>query len=57
MAVRMASRPDFSEGVRAVVVDKDRQARWAPASWQDVSEEEVEAMAGELPAGLGLLLG
>jgi hypothetical protein len=43
--------------VRAVVVDKDRQARWAPASWQDVAEEEVEAMFEELPAGLGLLLG
>jgi hypothetical protein len=57
MAVRMASRPDFVEGVRAVVVDKDRQASWAPASWRDVREEEVEAMFGELPAGLGLLLG
>lgn len=33
--------PDFVEGVRAAVVDKDRSPRWSPASLEAVSEEAV----------------
>ena len=35
--------PDFAEGVRAQVIDKDRQPRWQPASLADVSDAEVAA--------------
>ena len=36
--------PDFAEGVRAMVVDKDRQPKWTPAAIGDVDQAVVEAM-------------
>jgi enoyl-CoA hydratase len=37
------ARPDFYEGVRAALIDKDRTPRWAPARVQDVSEADIDA--------------
>lgn len=34
---------DFVEGVRAQVVDKDRQPRWSPGSLAEVTPEQVKA--------------
>lgn len=42
--IRMVMRPDFKEGVRAAVVDKDRNPRWQPSHIGDVDEPAVEAM-------------
>ena len=36
--------PDFAEGVRAMVVDKDRRPRWQPARIEDVDPAEIAAM-------------
>jgi enoyl-CoA hydratase len=42
---RHATRhPDFLEGVRAMVVDKDRQPRWSPAGIEDVDPAEIDRM-------------
>jgi enoyl-CoA hydratase/carnithine racemase len=36
--------PDFAEGVRAMVVDKDRSPRWQPARIEDVDPAAIAAM-------------
>ena len=38
----MAGR-EFYEGVRAMLVDKDRAPNWQPAALEDVTEDMVEA--------------
>ncbi|MFC7553595.1 enoyl-CoA hydratase/isomerase family protein [Pseudoroseomonas wenyumeiae] len=35
--------PDFAEGVRALLVDKDNNPRWTPARIEDVEPALVEA--------------
>nr|WP_275889347.1 enoyl-CoA hydratase/isomerase family protein [Nakamurella flavida] len=40
---RLAARPDFAEGVRAKIIDKDDDARWQPATLDAVDPAAVEA--------------
>lgn len=44
MAPRMAGFPDFAEGVRAQLVDKDFTPRWADESLAAVDQEAVEQL-------------
>ncbi len=41
LAVRLATGPDFAEGVRAQLVDRDRSPRWQHSRVEDVSRDEV----------------
>lgn len=41
IAGRMLFRPDLAEGVRALLIDKDRRPRWMPAAIEDVDGDEV----------------
>lgn len=43
LVCHMLARPDFAEGVRALLIDKDNAPRWAPADIRDVSLHEVAA--------------
>lgn len=43
MSVNCAKRGHFKEGVRALLIDKDRNPQWTPSTVADVSSEEVEA--------------
>jgi enoyl-CoA hydratase len=40
----LLATPDFAEGIRAAVVDKDGSPRWSPASLEAVDEEDVAAI-------------
>jgi enoyl-CoA hydratase len=44
LACRIISTPDFQEGVRAVVVDKDNAPRWSPACLGDVTEAKLDRL-------------
>ena len=54
IAVRMVARPDFAEGVRAQVVDKDRSPKWQPSELADISNELLGAVFADLPSSEGL---
>ena len=38
-ALQVFASDDFREGVRAAVIDKDRNPRWSPARIEDVTPE------------------
>lgn len=58
LSVRFHGSADFLEGVRAQVIDKDRNPRWSPASIDEVTEETVAAYFTTLGADeLGLTSG
>lgn len=46
-ASHMARQPDFAEGVRAVLVDKDNAPRWSPADFADVAMDELRALTSD----------
>lgn len=43
VGLRFLDGPDFREGIRAQVVDKDRTPHWQPASLAEVSRDDVDA--------------
>jgi enoyl-CoA hydratase len=51
VATRVVQRHDFVEGVRALLVDKDNQPRWEPATPQAVSEHLIDTIFAPMPEG------
>jgi enoyl-CoA hydratase/carnithine racemase len=51
MVHHMLEAGDFVEGVRALLVDKDKRPRWRHAGLDAVPAGEVEAVLAPLPAG------
>ncbi|RUO74089.1 enoyl-CoA hydratase/isomerase family protein [Pseudidiomarina sediminum] len=55
LSAQCAARGDFAEGIRALLIDKDKQPKWQHASVADVAAEDVDAFftspwsAGEHP--------
>jgi enoyl-CoA hydratase len=46
---RVAREPEFYEGIRAVVIDKDNAPKWNPPTLEAVSEEKVASYFAKLP--------
>ena len=49
IAARMMLRPDFAEGVRAVLIDKDNAPHWYPATPEGVTGEMLNEIFAPLP--------
>lgn len=49
LAVRLATGPDFAEGVRALLVDRDGDPHWTHSRIEDVSRAEVLSYFEPLP--------
>jgi enoyl-CoA hydratase len=50
IASRVIVRPDFAEGVRAVIVYKDNSPKWDPATAEGVTDALIDAIFAPLPA-------
>jgi len=50
LAARIILQPDFAEGVRAVLVDKDNSPHWNPAAPEGVTDALLDAIFAPLPA-------
>ena len=49
LACAIIRRPDFVEGVRAVIFDKDSAPRWNPATLEGVTDGMIDAIFTPLP--------
>lgn len=47
---------DFNEGVRALLIRKDRKPKWKPTYIEDVSDEYVQSFFKPLPSNMRLPL-
>ncbi len=48
---RVLIRPDFAEGVRAVIIDKDNAPKWDPATPVGVTDDLLDTIFAPLPPG------
>ncbi|MGK6356087.1 enoyl-CoA hydratase/isomerase family protein [Sphingomonas sp. DT-207] len=51
VASRVSQRPDFIEGVRAVILDKDNAPKWNPATPEGVSDALLDSIFAPMPEG------
>ena len=49
VAAHVVQRHDFVEGVRALLVDKDNQPRWEPATPEGVTDHVIDTIFAPLP--------
>ena len=49
VGTRFLLHPDFAEGIRAMIIDKDRHPRWNPARLDGISRSDVLAFFEPLP--------
>jgi enoyl-CoA hydratase len=51
MTQRFMAAGDFYEGIRALLIDKDNQPRWTPATLEEVTADMVASYFAPLPGG------
>jgi len=57
LTVRLFEDGEFPEGVRALIIDKDRDPKWSPPRLRDVADDLIEHYLSPLPAGQELTFG
>jgi enoyl-CoA hydratase len=50
LTVRLFEDGEFPEGVRALIVDKDKSPKWQPSTLEDVGEDLISAYLAPFPA-------
>ena len=51
-ALACACHGDFQEGIRALLIDKDKQPKWNPSTLHEASEAWVEKFFTPMPSGM-----
>ncbi|MET0251313.1 MAG: enoyl-CoA hydratase/isomerase family protein [Novosphingobium sp.] len=51
LASRLIGRPDFVEGIRAAIVDKDNAPRWNPATPEEIGDDLLDELFAPLAKG------
>ncbi len=51
LASHVVARPDFSEGIRTRIAQRDREPRWQPATPAEVDEAEIDGLFGSAVDG------
>jgi enoyl-CoA hydratase len=51
IACHVVARPDFTEGVRALIVDKDNAPKWDPATLAGVTDAMLDEIFAPMPFG------
>lgn len=51
LACQVIRRPDFVEGVRAVIFEKDNAPRWNPATPEAVTDDLIDSLFALPPGG------
>ncbi len=51
IGARVVHSPDFLEGVRALIVDKDNAPRWTPSTVEEVTPAMLDMVFAPLPSG------
>jgi enoyl-CoA hydratase len=51
VAAKVVQRPDFNEGVRAVLIDKDNDPHWDPVDPQGVTDHMIDTIFAPMPPG------
>ena len=46
LSCKFASHPDFREGIRALLIDKDNEPKWTPANVQDLQKNDIQKFLG-----------
>jgi enoyl-CoA hydratase len=54
LACRLIRHPDFAEGVRALIIDKDKKPSWRPSRLSDVSDVMLEGLFAPMTGQLAL---
>jgi enoyl-CoA hydratase len=47
----LVARPDYAEGIKVRIAERDRSPRWQPATLREVRDSDIEALFGPAPGG------